>query len=344
MQKIRTKIIFLVLFPILAWNNEPPAQWMREKIENDLSSFTKGDVSACLQNLKNVQGIEACGLVRIRYSHATATCEPLFPLFLDQSRAMQGFLSALLLLDSLPDFDLILALNPSFDRPLLLMKTTVPIFAFSKEKHNSKIILIPRFQNLEREMLFQRLPTDWDAKKDIAMWRGFATDGDYRYYDWDFKPRARLALQSRLHRDLLDAAIVPSPNLDPYISRWLDGLTILSPFIPPESIAQCKYLLALDGRAAPTSLEWQLFSRSLIFKADSTQVEWFYDLLIPGTHYLPFDPIRIDELLEKISWAKSHDFESKQIADNGYLFATEHLRTKDLLDYLFHLLSAYSKM
>ena len=131
---------------------------MREKIEKDLSSFTKGDIPACLQALKNVQGIEACGLVRIRYSHATATCEPLFPLSLDQSRSLQGFLSALLLLDSLPDFDLILSLSPSYDRPLLLMNTTIPIFAVSKEKHNSKIILIPRFQNLEREMLFQRLP------------------------------------------------------------------------------------------------------------------------------------------------------------------------------------------
>ena len=142
----------------------------------------KGDIPACLQALKNVQGIEACGLVRICYSHATATYEPLFPLSLDQSRSLQGFLSALFLLDSLPDFDLILSLI-LYDRPLLLMNTTVPIFAVSKEKHNPKIILIPRFQNLEQETLFQRLPTDWDTKKEIAMWRGFATDGDYRYYD-----------------------------------------------------------------------------------------------------------------------------------------------------------------
>ncbi len=283
-----------------------------------------------------MQGIEASGLVRIRYSQGTTLCEPLFPLTSDQSITLQGFLSSLLLLDSLPDLDLILSLGPSFDRPLLLMKTTVPIFAFSKEKHNHKVILIPRIQSA------REFPSDWDHKKEIAMWRGYATDGDYRYYDWDFKPRARLALQSRFHRDLLDAAIVSSPSLDPYISRWLDNLTILSPFIPPEQMAQCKYLIALDGKAAPTSLEWQLFSHSLIFKADSNQIEWFHDLLIPGTHYIPFDPLRIDELLEKIAWAKSHDAEAKQIAENGYLFAEEHLSTESRLRYLLQLLVNFS--
>ncbi len=359
---IRILFLHLCFSPalIFSWNisaesfsekmlREPPL-WMRQHIERDLSLFKKGfsanDVASCLQTLKVMQGIEVAGLVRIRFANEVTRCEPLFPLNSEQSIALEGFLSALQILESfslLPELDLIVSLCPSFDRPLLLTKTTVPVFAVSKERHNRKVVLIPRLWNPDREILFHSLCNDWERKIGKAIWRGFATDGAYRFYDWDFKPRAHLALRSRHHPELIDAALISSPALDNYIAQWLGSLSLLSSFIPPEELCHYKYLLSLDGKAAPSSFEWQLFSQSLIFKAESNQIEWFYEQLRPGVHYLPFHPDG-NELVEKILWAKSHDEEARSIAENGYHFAAEHLLDEEIFIYLYHVLQTYAKL
>ena len=224
---------FLYLFSFLSllcvqafsWNVSPDSfqeklqkktpAWIEQTIERDLSFFQQGihtnEIALCLQRLKGIQGIEKAGLVRIHFAHAEATCAPLFPLSSEQTSALNHFLSALNHLHAispLPHFDLIISVSSSFDRPLLLLHTTVPIFAVSKERHNRKVVLIPRLWNSEREALFQRLHCDWEAKTAKAFWRGFATDTPYGFYDWDCKPRARLVLESLHHPNLLDAAIV----------------------------------------------------------------------------------------------------------------------------------------
>jgi hypothetical protein len=359
-QFIRSLFSFLFFFHgiALSWNIsseclaeklqiEPPL-WMRQRIESDLSSFQEGlpltEVALCLQELKKMQGVEVAGLVRIRFVNAKTTCEPLFSLNSEQIAALREFLSALHLLHSvspLPDFDLILSVCPSFDRPLLLMKTSVPIFAVSKERKNRKVVLIPRLWNSDRETLLHPPSYDWGQKIEKALWRGFATDGPYRFYEWDFKPRARLALRSVQHPDLIDAALVPSPALDDYMAQWLENLSLLSAFKPPGEQCSYKYLLSLDGKAAPSSFEWQLFSQSLIFKTESNQIEWFYEALIPGVHYVPFLP-NGNDLIEKILWAKSHDDEARAIAENGSLFAADHLLDEEVFVYLYHVLRAYS--
>jgi hypothetical protein len=356
---IRILFLHLFLFPILAfsWNvspqslldriHTPPSYWMQQRIDQDLSLFEKGlsanEVAASLKNLKSVQGIEIASLVHIQFSHSKASYEPLFALRTEQIQALEALLSAIELIASicpLSDFDLILTLSPSFDRPLCLMNTTVPIFAVSKERHNRKVALIPRLWNSSKETLLHRISCEWSNKREIAFWRGFATDGEYRYYDWDFKPRAQLALFSKYNRDLIDAAIVPSPILDSYIARWIEELSLASPFVYPEEQCHFKYLLALDGKGAASSFEWQLFTQSLLFKADSNKIEWFYDALIPGTHYLTFRP-EADDLADQILWAKAHDSEAKAIAENGSRFARENLLDEGALTYLYHLLKRY---
>ncbi len=341
----------LFCFQAFSWNVSPecfdgkPPAWMQQTIERDLSFFQQGvhthEIALCLQRLKGIQGIEKAGLVHIQFVRAEATYAPLFPLSTEQTSALNHFLSALNHLP-LPDFDLILSVSPSFDRPFLLLHTTVPIFAVSKECHNHKVVLIPRLWNSEREALFHHLP-DWETKTAKAFWRGFATDTPYGFYDWDCKPRSRLVLESLHHPDLLDAAIVASPHLDAYLLKWLDSLSYLAPFTPPEQQCAYKYLISIDGSASPSTFEWQLFSHSLLFKAESNRVEWFYDALLQDQHFLSFHPGGND-LIEKISWAITHDEEAFAMAKRARLFAEEHLRDEDLFVYLYHLLSTYSKL
>ena len=260
---IRSFFSFLCLFcaQALAWNvsktsleeklhNEPPA-WVVKRIENDLSFFAQGfslqDIALCLEKLKTVQGIERAGLVHIHFAESKTHYTPLFPLIYKQTSALKSFLSALHLLDSispLPNFDFILCIAPSFNRPLLLQHTSVPVFSVSKERHNRKVALIPRLWNSERETLFDRLPTTWDAKTAKGLWRGGATDALYRFYDWDCNPRARLVLHSQHQPDLLDARIVSSPLLEDYILQWMDSLSFFAPSVPPEEQCAYKYLLS----------------------------------------------------------------------------------------------------
>jgi len=362
MQFSKTLICFLCLFNTLAfsWNisseslleklqKEPP-QWMQKRIENDLSYFHKGlsshEIELCLENLSQMQGSDKAGLARIQFSNGIANVSPLHPLNAEQKKYAEEFISAINLLHSISpisNLDLLLCASYSFDRPLLLLQTSAPIFAVSKEKHNNKVALIPRLCDAEREITFQTLYCDWGKKREKAFWRGFATDGNYGRFEWDCKPRAILALLSQQNQDILDAAIVPSSILDNWIKNWMNNLSLVSDFIPAKEQCCYKYLLSLDGVASPSSLEWQLFTQSLVFKAESNRIEWYFDELQSGLHYIPFHPRSID-LIEKIMWAQTHDEKAQSIAENGYQFAREHLLDEELLVYLYHLLAEYSRL
>ena len=343
---------------IFAWNvssqhlykeiTKPASSWVQERIQSDFSIFADGfssaDIDACLDNLKVMQGIEKAGLVRIHFEAGNFNYEPLFPLNHTQIASLNSFLAALNLLNAtkkLPELDFILCLSSNFDRPILLKETNVPIFAVSKERHNHKVILIPRLWKREREISFAQLHIDWNSKTEKAFWRGVGSDEPYTFYDWDRKPRAHLALFCKHHQDIIDAALLKSPHIDAYFTNWIDSLHLFSSYVPPQEQTTYKYLLSLDGISSPSSFEWQLFTKSLIFKTQSNRIEWFYDALVPGVHFIPFHP-EINDLAEKIHWAKSHDTQAQTIAAAGYDFAKHHLLDEDAFVYLYLVLNTYS--
>lgn len=325
----------------------PPPVWMVQGIQRDLAAFQGGisraRISDCIEQLKQMQGIEVAGLVLFGISQGQFSCEPLFPLSAEQRAHCDGFVSALNqlgVLFPLPSLDFLVSFNRSFDRPLLLTKTSVPVLAISKEKHNSKVVLIPRLWDPDREMHLNVFCT-WQQKVEKALWRGSATDGFYGFYGWDCRPRARLALHSRHRRDLVDMAFIPSSDLDYYMTAWMQRLDLVSSFAPSKEQAAYKYLISIDGKSAPSSFEWQLFSGSVVLKGHSDRIEWFYHALSPGLHFVPFNPSG-DELIDQVLWLKSQDKKAQQIAENGYVFAMHHLLDEEALTYLYHVLQSYS--
>jgi len=323
---------------------------MLHGIERDLLPFQRGfsqaDIFACLEKLKRVQGIELAGLISIHFTKGKGSAAPLFALNPEQLERCNGFLSALSQLDSivpLPDLHCILCVSSAFDRPLLLRETSVPILSVSKERYNRKVVLIPRLWKEEREILFPHISFNWNEKIEKALWRGSPTDGPYGFFDWDCRPRARLALSARHHNALIDAAFIASTALNAYMTQWLKNLHLFSSFIPPEQQATYKYLISLDGKSSSSSFEWQLFSQSLIFKATSSRIEWFYHALLPGVHFIAFTPNGQD-VIEKILWAKTHDREAREIAEAGYFFAMHNLLDEDAFVYLHLLLHQYAKL
>lgn len=326
-----------------------PSVWAVKEIERDFHTFQDGfspaDISHCIENLKQMQGIEAAGMALLSIENGQIAAQPLFPLSTDQNSCLHGFLSALNALNDLlplPSVSFLMTFNPSFDRPLLVKETNVPVFAISKERGNRKVVLIPRLWNMQRETSAE-LYCDWDQKIEKALFRGATTDGPYGYFDWDFRPRARLALRSRFHRSLIDAALLPASTLNNYINNWMSGLGVFASYMPPQKQIAFKYLIAMDGRSSPSSLEWQLFSGSLVLKSRSSKLEWFYAGLIPDFHYFEFRPDG-DDIVDRILWLKSHDSEAKEIAENGRAFALENLRDESAFSYLYLVLQKYSEL
>lgn len=305
--------------------------WMNEAIEKDFSSFTGSwDIETTWGALKILPGIERAGLVRIHMKNGQIAWEPLFNLEENQQACLQNFLFDLKEF-SRYTLDLILCANLSFDRPIFLSFIDFPIFVFNKEIQNHKAILVPPHLSQEEDLLLQNLAFPWNEKIAKAFWRGSTSDSAYSFFDWDFSPRARLALLSVPHRDILDARLLPPTH--PSMHLWLDSLSILSSFVPPQEQKNYKYLIALDGKTAPSSFIWELFTGSLVLKADSQYTQWFYPGLIENVHYVSIRPTGGD-LIKTILWLLSHDEKAYTIATQSIAFAKQYLNRQMRLLYL----------
>jgi hypothetical protein len=78
-------------------------------------------------------------------------------------------------------------------------------------------------------------------------------------------------------------------------------------------------------------------------KQESLWYQWYYRLLRPYEHYIPYEAEGAD-LIDKIQWAIDHDDEARQIARNANAFAKQHLKRSDVMLYFYLVLSEYSKL
>ncbi len=157
-------------------------------------------------------------------------------------------------------------------------------------------------------------------------------------------PRASLVTSSIAHPELLDAKFntvtqcsTPEKVKELYGNYFANTLKLIE-HLP------YKYQILLDGNTCAYSRAfWQLFSQSVIFKQDSSHIQWYYRALTPFVHYIP---IRSDlsDLTKKIEWAQAHDRECQKISNNAQKFAESHLRKPDVYLYFYLLLSEYAKI
>ncbi len=207
---------------------------------------------------------------------------------------------------------------------------TIPLFVFSKDAASSKEknhILIPDWVNLrtisevKQEQSQGKLHFPWHEKKSIALWRGGPIDST------GF--RKKIVAFSKLphNRNLIDAEFAHL-NSEKYLSK-------------KQQVAY-KYLLSIDGASSTWErLVWQLHSNSLVFKQNSTQMQWFYRGLNPFKHFIPINDEA--DVLEKISWAETHPDEVQGIINNANQFSEQNLTLEDFCHYLIILLEEYRK-
>ena len=65
---------------------------------------------------------------------------------------------------------------------------------------------------------------------------------------------------------------------------------------------------------------------------DSPYIEHFYTDLTPWVHFIPVQS-HLEDLVEKIQWAKEHDEEALKIGRTGRKYAQENLMPLHILCY-----------
>lgn len=231
-----------------------------------------------------------------------------------------------------------------------------PILSGGKRADAPYVVLIPHrtpmpgWTLLVNQTLQSRCP--WKKKKREAAWRGnivlndadiWSSSDDELLDACTRAPRSVICSLSQKHPDLINAGF--SANLD-----WIPSknfVKAMTPFIkghlPAAEHIRYAYLPVLDGAMiSGGGYEWRLFSNSLVFKPESPFVAWFEQGLKPHVHFLPIHG-NLDDLVEKILWARAHDGECEQMANNGASFAEENLRSEGQYFYIFRLLEEYEK-
>jgi hypothetical protein len=110
-------------------------------------------------------------------------------------------------------------------------------------------------------------------------------------------------------REYFNSDKVPKTNI--VAPQWIDR---------KEQI-KYKYVLDIDGNSSTwDATAWKLNSGSVLLKTDSAWRQWFYDELLPWTHYVPIKD-DFSDIDEKFAWCESHQDECRaMIAECKKLF------------------------
>jgi hypothetical protein len=200
------------------------------------------------------------------------------------------------------------------------------------------------------EVLKKSKLTSWKDRVEKALWRGSTTgdfylsQGEYvRYERWEDLPRSKLVMFSKRHPELLDCSFSQVVQQPDSVQQIIKNRGLMEKGLSPKSQLHHKYLIAIDGNTCASSLKWQLFSGSVVFKNDSDWMEWYDTALIPYKHYVPFK-LDASDLIDRINWVKQNDKIGKKIADEALQFALKNFTEEGVDQYIYKLIAAYSKL
>ena len=197
--------------------------------------------------------------------------------------------------------------------------------------------------------------TPWARRAPTLYFRG-GCNGPTRGWRgplWRFYPRKRANRLSAGSGGAIDAGVYDhcdSPKLSPIEHAWdaqmESEMRNSAPKKPIENFArncQHRHLLHIDGNVASSRLASELFVGSTIFKQRSFSSEYFYPLLKPWEHYVPV-AANLQDVPQKLAWAKAHPDKAEAIAAAGARFAREHLHVRSIACYWWQLLSAFAEL
>ncbi len=358
----RKKIIwFLLCFSgvalvLLGYKNfilrPKPAPWMTERICKDLHPFTGENLSR--ERLDALFADRTLPLLRIQIIsgkiywdlNTLSRGDPLGnrEITCKRMKKMCRLIRETNKRHPLPDLDFVINLADT-NTP----GSPHPLFLFAKTE-GEKGLLIPDYDIafLSRQKhgkVFEKgiRSHPWNRKKEILFWRG-SSSGKHLFEDIAVgTSRAKLVFRAKCHADIMDAKFSQLVQLSDDEKAFLIREGYTDSWIEPVELLRYKYLIVPDGNTCAFSGYYRvLLSNSVAFKQDSKDIQWFYEALKPGEHYIPVAR-DFSDLEEKLRWAREHDAEAEKIAENATNFIRENVRGKHIRLYVSLLLKAYAR-
>ena len=217
--------------------------------------------------------------------------------------------------------------------PTPILTPMLPIFSTSGQEGYWDIP-IPTYDDIQ-QVDSQKPPiqwnTEWDTKKEVAVFRGGPTGCGTRA-----DTNTRLAV-SLLNSPLLDAGVVSgesrSIRFDPKIGLSLlsmDGISTVER-LTMEQQSQYKYIVHIDGNVLAYRLLTTMLSGSVLLRMKSPFVSWIDHYLLPNQHYI--EVADSQDLLRKIQWCKENDDICQRIALRSRELAVRVLTPRFLTGY-----------
>ena len=116
--------------------------------------------------------------------------------------------------------------------------------------------------------------------------------------------------------------------------------------------AEYKYLLSLDGNSYSHRLLKLLAINSVVIKEETADVEFYYHLLKPHVHYVPFEfkmtnarnlKTARSNLLDVVRMAMQNDAAMRRVAEQAHALVHTHLCHAARRCYLHELLRRYGR-
>nr|XP_034971318.1 protein O-glucosyltransferase 3 [Zootoca vivipara] len=167
----------------------------------------------------------------------------------------------------------------------------------------------------------------WDNKTEQGFFRG----RDSR------EERLQLVQLSKENPELLDAGITGY-----FFFREKEAELGKAPLMGFFDFFKYKYQVSIDGTVAAYRFPYLMLGDSLVIKQASQYYEHFYKELAPWTHYVPVKR-NLEDLLERIKWAKENDEEVRKIAKEGQAAARELLQPHRFYCYYFKVFQKYAE-
>ena len=216
-----------------------------------------------------------------------------------------------------------------FDPPTPILTPMLPVFSTSGQEGYWDIP-IPTYDDIKPQGSIQ-WNTDWETKKEVAVFRGGPTGCGTRT-----DTNSRLAV-AKLVSPLLDAGVVSgesrSIRYDPkhgLSMLSMEGISIVEK-LTMEQQSDYKYIIHIDGNVLAYRLLTTMLSGSVLLRIKSPFVSWIDHYLIPNQHYIEVDEPK--SLLQKIQWCKENDDICQRIALRSRELAERVLSPRFLTGY-----------
>ncbi len=192
------------------------------------------------------------------------------------------------------------------------------------------VTLIPDLYYFQARGYEDSSPIDipWHDRESRIVWRGSTTGLlQQRIEDLDSLPRYRLCkIVSQLGAvaDVgLNAAVqAVDPEQEQQITDRLRAEGLLKPFVPMAEMAQCRYIMDIDGNSNSWNFMMKLRLGCCVLRVESDWQQWFASRLVPWVHYVPIAK-DLSDAASKIAWCLDNPAESAAIAQRGTAFARD---------------------